>query len=66
MLVQITNNLFFQKIVKRRLGRHSSTTLAEQLKQEKAAGEKTAEKAAAEKAAESTEDKAGSAADKAA
>lgn len=59
MLVQIPNNLFFQKIVKRRLGRHSSTTLAEQLKQEKTAGDK-----AADKAAESTEDKAGSVADK--
>lgn len=31
MLVQIPNNLFFQKIIKRRPGRHSPTSLAEQL-----------------------------------
>lgn len=30
-LVQIPNNLFFQKIIKRRPGRHSPTTLATQL-----------------------------------
>ncbi len=36
LLVQIPNNLFFQKIVKRRPGHYSTVSLAEQLKRETA------------------------------
>lgn len=41
MLVQIPNNLFFQKIIKRRPGKRSSTSLAKQLQRSEAGKEDT-------------------------